>query len=164
MTHGLFNAWVAKGYVEAESRGAGRAREFDFDEVIWIAALAALVRRGVAISQAKAMLDSVADRFRDALSDEFGRGKVLLVGSKVEVVRSNHAAWVVEHEIDPDPALIILSLHRLALATYRALLDALEAPKAPRGRPPKVVHGTATLSGEAQIYGSHSVVQRKNTA
>lgn len=128
----LFDGWLSRRYIEAESLGAGRARKFTFDEAMHVAALAALAQR-MPISQAAAHLNAVADRFRAAVQDDFGRDRFLLIGEDAQVVRGDYAEKAIRY-VERVPTLVVMNINRLVENTYKALLVAA-APQ--KGRPPK---------------------------
>lgn len=79
VARGLFQSWLARHYVRVTSRGAGRSREFSFEDAVMIAAIAALDRSGVAVGTAADQLHQLRGEFGLAVSEALANVDKIIV-------------------------------------------------------------------------------------
>jgi hypothetical protein len=83
---GTLHSWLARYHIPVETPGRGVERHFSFEMVVWLAAVAAMTRQGIEITQAAKFLNAVAQDFRRAIRHDDGHGVVLLVeGNKPRI-------------------------------------------------------------------------------
>jgi hypothetical protein len=143
----VLHSWLARQYVPIESQGAGIARQFDFGQVVWISAIAAMGRRGIPIGTAAGYLHAVERKFIAAVRKDSGRDMVLTVtDSGPDIMGESYAhglindvgGEMVDGVYQRPESYFVLLIHNLVTNTRTALRKArgedVEAAPAPSPR------------------------------
>jgi hypothetical protein len=64
---GTLHSWMARGYLDVESQGAGVERPLSFTQLVLFAALAELYRQGVSVGKAAMLLRSIELQLHDII-------------------------------------------------------------------------------------------------
>jgi len=138
----VMHSWIHRGHLRVPSRGQGKSRQFSLPSVIEMAVITELVRLGMTIRAASEAMYSVSGTFRQVLQENYGWGKVLVVGGG--------RTWILPSVAVPGfvrdlgiTSYSAVDIHNVASATHRALTTA-----------------TATIPAEATLQATETIIRR----
>ena len=114
---GTFHSWLARRYVDVASQGAGRARRFDFGQVVLWGAIAELHRHGMPVGSAADHLKKVQRRFLQAVHNQSGRDMILTISAEGPSVGDKR----IQPHIISDLDLVDVAGHQQRVTTYTVM-------------------------------------------